>query len=954
MLFLAVVVLTLYLGSRLFREQPLVIAVSVGIEEPIDIGVDQAIKGAEEYIAEVNQRGGINGKKLKIQIFNDGNNPEQAREAAQEIAQNSNALVVLGHYYSSTSLAAGKIYQELGIPAITASATADEVTRDNDWFFRTLLNGSSQMSFLAFYLKEVLGYSNVSLIYDAQEAYSNSIRQTFEQGAGKYQVTIQNQWNVAAANGNDFQQKINALVAELAVEKPEDVGAIVVLLVEDPAVEIIAAIKRQGLSYPIVGGDSLSSGTFVQRFQKYPEEKEHPGYFTNGVYSVSQVMFDVLGESAQEFKTSFTNKYNQEPSWVAATFYNSAKAAVAAMERAGVTGNPSLLREERRQVRNELTLMNSLENAVEGVNGPIYFDSQGDSNQGIVISVTINNQLVSALEQLTPMTVPKSQDELAADLASGWIVRFGEQFLNRTDVVYTGVRPRHIYNLDLEQKTCQLDFDLWFRYQISQGSQPPPTIADIHFLNAVGEIDLGRPVIELVKDNIAYDLYQVSGTFNLDFLEHERNFGEHILGISFINDQISQSHLIYVMDSLGLGSTAEQSLLEILREDQVFSSDKGWKIRQTTFFQDSTKQETLGNPQVLTNQGEDAQFSRFNLAITIAQEQILFRRTMTRSSARYLFALAAILIFYLIIQKRHRRYHVSPHLLWFLKTTASLTLLLSTEIIFIKSFEQTIPTKYLELIILLFDALWWIVPAYLLGEALEFFLWQPIEQKTGKPIPTLVNRMVITVIYLLTFYCVVAYVFNRPLTSLLATSGLALTIIGLAIQINISNIFSGLAINLEQTFKVGDYIEICDEAIKGYVTDITWRATHIETLSGNTVLIPNSAINDKTIINYMRPQTITQATIPFTLTQATDPDRAIETFEKAIATILDQHSQIILSEPTPEILFGGTNSLGIVYELNFWYVPTDTNFEQIQHFVIQTVLKYLQKAHIDLARGDED
>ncbi len=56
---------------------------------------------------------------------------------------------------------------------------------------------------------------------------------------------------------------------------------------------------------------------------------------------------------------------------------------------------------------------------------------------------------------------------------------------------------------------------------------------------------------------------------------------------------------------------------------------------------------------------------------------------------------------------------------------------------------------------------------------------------------------------------------------------------------------------------------------------MTWRATHIATSAGNTVLIPNSAINDKTIINYMRPQKISQATIPFTLTQATNPDHAM-------------------------------------------------------------------------------
>ncbi|MEM9271936.1 MAG: ABC transporter substrate-binding protein [Cyanobacteria bacterium P01_F01_bin.143] len=947
-------VLTLSVGGCLFQKTPLVIAVSVGIDKPIDIGVDQAIKGVEEYIAEVNQAGGINGKKLKIEIFNDGNNPEQAQEIAQEIAQNSNALVVLGHYYSSASIAAGKIYQELGIPAITGGATADEVTQDNDWYFRTLVNGSSQMDFLAFYLKEVLGYSTVSLIYDGGESYSNSVSKAFVQSTNKHQVTIQNRWDVTADNETELNRKIETLAEELAVAKAGDVGAIVILLVEEPAFKVITAIKRQGLSYPIVGGDTLSSGTFVQRFQDYPEEQEQPGYFTNGIYSISQTVFDVLGESAQQFRSRFVRKYNLEPSWVAATFYDSAKVAVEAIARAEVTGNPKLLEQERRQVRNEITLMNSLATATGSINGPMYFDSNGNSNQGVVISLTLNNQIVSALEQLTPVTVAKSQEELAADLAEGWIVQFGEKFFNRTDVVYTGVRPRHIYNLDLKQKTFEMDFDLWFRYRDLANSPISPPIADIHFLNVVGDLELGQPVINIVKNNVAYDLYQVSGTFNLDFIKYNQNFGEHVLGINFINDQIGQSNLLYVIDSLGLDPTTDQSLVEILQEDKVFSSDTGWKIEQATFFQDSTKQETLGDPRVLTNRGVDAQFSRFNLAIVISQDQINFRRTIGLSSAIYLVLLAIAIIWVLRFKQDFIKVKLSEKITWLSSLIFSFILLFATEIILIQALKRLIRREYLEFIILVFDALWWIVPAYFFGQALEFFFWQPLERKTGQNVPTLVHRMVLAIVYLMTFFLVVAHVLNRPLTSLLATSGLALTIIGLAIQSNISNIFSGLAINLERAFQVGDYIEIRDEDIKGYVTDITWRATHIETISGNTVLIPNSVINDKTIINYMSPQTISRAKITFTLTQETPSDLAMETFRQALAAAIANNPQSLLAEPTPEVLCGGTDALGIIYELNFWYIPTDTNFEQIQNLVVQNVLRYLQKENIELARGDED
>ena len=951
--FVAALILSLYLGGCFAPQDPLTIAVSLGTDDPTEIGVDQAIKGIEEYIKEVNQAGGVNGKKLKIELFNDSNDPEKARQVAQDIAD-SNALIVLGHYYSSTSIAAGETYKKNGVPAITGGATADKVTKGNEWYFRTILNGSSQANFLAFYIKEVLGYANVSLIYDGGETFSNSMGQAFEKGAQEHQVKLENKWDLSATEGKDIEEKIQNIVGELAESSSENVGAVVILTIEDPAVKIIAAMKRQGLSYPIVGGDSLSAETFVKRFQEYPEEQKQPGYFTNGIYSISHILFDVLGEKAQDFKSRYTDKYDREPGWVTGTFYNSAKVAVAAIERAKVTGNPELIKQERQKVRDEIDAMeDSLATAVDGLNGPIYFNSEGNLSQSVTISYYLNSQIVSALRQLTPITIAKSKEELAADLSTGNIVRFGEQFLNRTHVVYAGIRPRNISELDLDKKTCKLDFDLWFRYSNPEELKNPQPIEDIDFLNAVNEIELGQPINKVEKDGAAYDLYKVSGTFNLDFLDQERDFGQHIIGVNFINNKVSQSHLLYVIDSIGLSPVDDKIFGDILRDDQVLSPETGWKIQRVKFFQDATEPETLGNPGLITSRREDAKFSRFNLAITIVHHQINFRRAISPVGSLYLLGSWLLLTCFFSLYKRRQKLKLSEPVLWGLKLASILILIYSTEIILLQIFKHLVPAEYLELIALIFDTLWWIVPAYFFGEALEFCFWKPLEKRTGYPVPTLVHRMVLTVIYLLTFFCVVAHVFDRPLTSLLATSGLALTIIGLAIQINISNIFSGLAINLEQTFKVGDYIELCDEDIRGYVADITWRATHIETISGNTVLIPNSAINDKTIINYMRPKQISRITIPFTLPQETSSDLVIATLKRAIAAIIEKSPKSLLAKPAPEVFVGGTDSLGVIYELKFWHLPTDANLEELKHLVVESVLQHFKEEKIELAVSDE-
>jgi len=90
------------------------------------------LDGVNLYVAEINRRGGVDGRKLEVLAYDDQNNKDIARERAREIARDSNALVVIGHYYSSISLEGGKIYKQYGIPAVTASATAPEVTEGNE------------------------------------------------------------------------------------------------------------------------------------------------------------------------------------------------------------------------------------------------------------------------------------------------------------------------------------------------------------------------------------------------------------------------------------------------------------------------------------------------------------------------------------------------------------------------------------------------------------------------------------------------------------------------------------------------------------------------------------------------------------------------------------------------------------------------------------------------------
>ena len=120
-----------------------------------------------------------------------------------------------------------------------------------------------------------------------------------------------------------------------------------------------------------------------------------------------------------------------------------------------------------------------------------------------------------------------------------------------------------------------------------------------------------------------------------------------------------------------------------------------------------------------------------------------------------------------------------------------------------------------------------------------------------RKIPNIVIILSQILIFFVATLFVLSNVFSIDLTGVLATSGVLTVIIGLAIQPNLSNIFSGLFVNLEKPFIPDDWVTIDD--ITGQVIDISWRSTRIRTFLNTEVTIPNEIVSKSIITNWHRP-----------------------------------------------------------------------------------------------------
>lgn len=107
--------------------------------------------------------------------------------------------------------------------------------------------------------------------------------------------------------------------------------------------------------------------------------------------------------------------------------------------------------------------------------------------------------------------------------------------------------------------------------------------------------------------------------------------------------------------------------------------------------------------------------------------------------------------------------------------------------------------------------------------------------------PLLLREIFDIGLYFLAFAWAISAIFHYSVTGFLATGTVLAAILGLALQETLGNLFSGIALHLEDTYDVGDVIRSGD--VIGVVESVRWRGTRLRTFNNNLVILPNSLIS---------------------------------------------------------------------------------------------------------------
>ncbi len=146
--------------------------------------------------------------------------------------------------------------------------------------------------------------------------------------------------------------------------------------------------------------------------------------------------------------------------------------------------------------------------------------------------------------------------------------------------------------------------------------------------------------------------------------------------------------------------------------------------------------------------------------------------------------------------------------------------------------------------------LWWLALASVSIRASDVLLWRGLFG--GQTVPKLLKDVLGAIYYIVALFAIVAFVFEQPVTGLLATSGVVAVVLGFALQNTLSDVFSGIALNMEHPYRQGDWIRL-DTGFEGEVVEINWRATHLRSREDTEIVQPNSGMATARIVNFHYP-----------------------------------------------------------------------------------------------------
>lgn len=332
--------------------------------------------GIDLAVSEINDKGGILGRKIVVTHADSQSNPGVARAQVQK-ALDEEPYVLLGPGYSGSVKVTAALAEQAEIPEIMGGEAAELTKQGYKYLFRTSFGQQSSMPKVAKYLVDEVKAKSVALMW-VNNDFGKGGRDTLAAELTKAGVKI-----VADLSSEAGQADFTADVAKVKAANPD---AVFIYVNEEESARALKELKRQGITVPLVGETTLVGQKVIELAGEAAEgARGHVGLTT-----------DAPVEAIKAFRERFVKRYNYVPDHNGLKGYLAVYAVKAGTEKVGKFDSKALAK-----ALHGLTIKASAE---PGILMDMTYDENGDiDRQGFLVVVENGKQVV---KQVLPKLKP--------------------------------------------------------------------------------------------------------------------------------------------------------------------------------------------------------------------------------------------------------------------------------------------------------------------------------------------------------------------------------------------------------------------------------------------------------------------------------------------------------------------------------------------------------------------
>ena len=314
-----------------------------------------ALTGAELAVEQANAEGGVDGKTVELVVYDDQASPKEAAPIATKLASQDKVNLAISGSYSGATRAAAGVFQENGIPYISAYAVHPGITRTGAFVFRTSFVGEVQGRAGAKLAGDGLGKKRAVLI-TLKNDFGKSLAAGFREAADKFGIEILAEYEYGIKD-----RQFGPIVSKVKSDDPEVIYASGYFFTAGP---LVAQLRGAGIEAPIIGQEGYDSQKFI----------EIAGPAAEGVIITTSLDRDSEVAETKDFIAAFEKKAGYKSDMVAASGHTAVKVAVAALRKAGT--------EDRKAIRDAIAGL-----TLQASTGEISFNDLGEVRKDVQVQV---------------------------------------------------------------------------------------------------------------------------------------------------------------------------------------------------------------------------------------------------------------------------------------------------------------------------------------------------------------------------------------------------------------------------------------------------------------------------------------------------------------------------------------------------------------------------------------